>query len=193
MRGGRLQIHDDRIPSDVKMIGKKQAWDAVLSTCCGAWSCGSVYQNTDLGSRQIRCICSLAGLNFWAGKGLVSYDGGFLKLWPPLYPVLSAWFAVLTESRDADSRQRAAGRLFSGSRSASHSVSEDLRRTSGWPSPRPCCHRGAVVLVSFNTAGSDYLQLFLVVLLHSADGALRRIRLAGAPLLDWLQCGCWRH
>ena len=28
------------------------------------------------------------GMNWWAGNGLTSYDGSFLILWPPLYPLV---------------------------------------------------------------------------------------------------------
>ncbi len=106
------------------------------------------------------------GMNLWAGKGLISYDGGFLKLWPPLYPVLLA--AVhgmfdLPMLPAANVLQGAAligvsacltvlfARIFHGNflLAIAATVLSDV---------------GSVVLISFNTAGSDYLQLFLIML-----------------------------
>lgn len=37
-----------------------------------------------------------AGLNLSEGHGLVSFDGSFVSLWPPLYPVLLAFIHVLS-------------------------------------------------------------------------------------------------
>jgi 4-amino-4-deoxy-L-arabinose transferase-like glycosyltransferase len=105
-------------------------------------------------------------MNFWAGKGLTSYDGGLLILWPPLYPVLlglvhgifgldmlAAANAIQIATFAALSICLAIlfVRIFEDNfvLAIAASVLADV---------------GAVVLVSFDTAGSDYLGLFLVVL-----------------------------
>ncbi|MCL5611634.1 MAG: hypothetical protein M1485_03635 [Chloroflexi bacterium] len=37
-----------------------------------------------------------AGLNLSEGRGLISFDGSFVSLWPPLYPVLLAFIHILS-------------------------------------------------------------------------------------------------
>ncbi len=37
-----------------------------------------------------------AGLNLSEGRGLVSFDGNFVSLWPPLYPMLLAFIHILS-------------------------------------------------------------------------------------------------
>ena len=39
-----------------------------------------------------------AGLNLSEGRGLISFDGGFVSAWPPLYPVSLAFIHVLSKS-----------------------------------------------------------------------------------------------
>ena len=106
------------------------------------------------------------GLNWWAGRGLTSYDGSFLILWPPLYPLvlgLVHGIAGLSMIASANLLQAVA---YAG-------VSMCLAFLCLRIFPRRFVLAGAacllsdigvVVLTSFDTAGSDYLQLFLILL-----------------------------
>ena len=106
------------------------------------------------------------GVNFWAGKGLVSYDGGFLKLWPPLYPVLIGLAHGVFHLEMLTAANVLQGAAFLG-------VSYCLALLAVRIFPQNfgmaialtvLSDIGAVVLVSFDAAGSDYLQLLLIAL-----------------------------
>jgi hypothetical protein len=106
------------------------------------------------------------GLNWWAGKGLTSYDGSFLILWPPLYPLmLGLVHGVLGLSMIAS-----AGAIQAMAY-AGVSICLALLCMRIFPRRHALAAAacllsdiGVVVLTSFDTAGSDYLQLFLILL-----------------------------
>jgi hypothetical protein len=106
------------------------------------------------------------GQNLAAGNGLISYDGSFLTLWPPLYPALLGLVHLVTGTNmlaAATIVQAAAFvglslctsilflRIFEGSLplAAAATVLADI---------------GAVVLTSFDVVGSDYVGLCLAIL-----------------------------
>jgi hypothetical protein len=106
------------------------------------------------------------GLNLSEGHGLISYDGSFLILWPPLYPVLLG----LTHLASGLDMLAAAGVLqaitFIGL-----SLCLSILFLRMFPDNFPLalaanvlCDVGAVVLIGFDEVGSDYVHLFLVVL-----------------------------
>jgi len=106
------------------------------------------------------------GINLWAGRGLVSYDGGFLKLWPPLYPVLIGLVHGVFHLE-----MLAAANVLQGAAYLGVSVCLALLSLKIFPQNfgmaialTVLADIGAVVLVTFNTAGSDYLQLLLIAL-----------------------------
>lgn len=105
------------------------------------------------------------GLNFSAGKGLVSFDGSFLLGWPPLYPLLLGLIHSLSGLdvfASAAVLQAAAFivlslslsilflRIFPGNflLACAGTVLSDI---------------GVVVLSGFNIVGPDYVHLALVV------------------------------
>ena len=106
------------------------------------------------------------GMNFWAGRGLVSYDAGFLKLWPPLYPVLIGLVHGVLHVEMLTAANVLQGAAFLGV-----SVCVALLSLKIFPQNfgmaialTVLSDIGAVVLVSFSTTGSDYLQLLLIAL-----------------------------
>jgi hypothetical protein len=120
------------------------------------------------------------GMNWWAGSGLTSYDGSFLILWPPLYPLMLGLvhgLSGLSMIASANALQAAA---YAG-------VSICLAVLCVRIFPRRYALAGAacllsdigvVVLTSFDTAGSDYLQLFLILLFVLLTG---KYITAGSP------------
>ncbi len=106
------------------------------------------------------------GMNLWAGKGLISYDGGFLKLWPPLYPVLLAAVHGVFDLPMLSAANVLQGAAFVGVSACLTVLFVQIFRGNFLLAiaATVLSDVGAVVLISFNTAGSDYLQLFLIML-----------------------------
>lgn len=106
------------------------------------------------------------GLNLSQGHGLISYDGSFLILWPPLYPVLLAAVHLATGLSMLASAGVLQAAAFVGL-----SVCLSLIFLRIFPDNFPLalaanvlCDVGVVVLIGFDEVGSDYLHLFLVML-----------------------------
>ena len=112
------------------------------------------------------------GLNLASGNGLTSYDGKFLILWPPLYPVLLALvhriggLDVLTA---AGLIQAVAflGLAFSLAVLFVRIFSENFGLSIA---ATVLAQVGSVVVIAFGMVGSDYVHLFLVVLLIVLTG-----------------------
>jgi len=105
-------------------------------------------------------------MNFWAGRGLISYDGGLLILWPPLYPVLLGLVHGIFHLE-----MLAAANALQIAAFVGLSVCLAILFTEIFPHNLPLAIAatvladvGVVVLISFDTAGSDYLGLFLSML-----------------------------
>jgi hypothetical protein len=105
------------------------------------------------------------GKNLAAGNGLISFDGSFLALWPPLYPALLGFVHLVTGANMLATATIVQGaayiglslctsilflRVFPGSfvLAAAASALSDI---------------GAVVLTSFDVVGSDYVGACLAI------------------------------
>ncbi len=106
------------------------------------------------------------GQNLAAGHGLTSYDGGFIAFWPPLYPALLALMRMIT---GADMLVAATMVQVLAWLGLGLSLSLlFLRIFSGRLIPAATAllltQAGEVVVTAAGTVGSDYVHLFLVVL-----------------------------
>jgi hypothetical protein len=106
------------------------------------------------------------GLNLAEGHGLISYDGSFLILWPPLYPVLLA-LVHLASGLD----MLAAAGVLQAAAFLGLSLCLSILFLRIFPDnfslalgANVLCDVGAVVLIGFDEVGSDYVHLFLVML-----------------------------
>lgn len=106
------------------------------------------------------------GLNLAAGRGLISYDGSFLILWPPLYPVLLA-LVHLASGLD----MLATAGVLQAAAFLGLSVCLSIFFLRIFPdnfslaiAANVLCDVGAVVLIAFDEVGSDYVHLLLVML-----------------------------
>jgi hypothetical protein len=106
------------------------------------------------------------GLNFSAGRGLISFDGSFLSTWPPLYPILLALvhrLSGLGMFATAEVLQAIAFIVLS--------LYLSLLFLKIFPgnfllafAGNALSDIGVVVLTSFNVLGSDYVQLAFIFL-----------------------------
>jgi hypothetical protein len=106
------------------------------------------------------------GQNLAAGSGLRSYDGTFIAFWPPLYPALMALVRIIT---GVDMLIAAASVHVLAFLGLGISLSLlFLRIFSGRLIPSAAAllltQAGDVVVTAAGTVGSDYVHLFLVVL-----------------------------
>ncbi len=106
------------------------------------------------------------GTNLAAGRGLLSFDGSPVILWPPLYPALLAAVHVLTGLGTF-----AAAHVLQVISFLGVSLSLSLLFLRIFPDDFPFAVSGAVlsniglvVVAGFGMVGSDYLHLFLVLL-----------------------------
>lgn len=110
--------------------------------------------------------------NLAEGKGLFSFDGGFLGLWPPLYPMLLAFVHILSGLNtfvSADILQVVSllGVSFCLSLMFMKIFPEDfLLALVG----NLLSDIGVVVLMAFGVVGSDYVHFLLVVIFFLLAG-----------------------
>lgn len=106
------------------------------------------------------------GKNLAAGAGLISYDGSFLNLWPPLYPALLALVHLSTgTSMLTTATILQVGAFLGASVCVSILFLETFRGDLALAlAASALVDIGAVVLTSFDVVGSDYVELFLIVL-----------------------------
>jgi hypothetical protein len=104
-------------------------------------------------------------LNLAAGRGLFSFDGGFLLTWPPLYPALLAFIQILTRQDPFLAAEILQICAFAGT-----SVCLALLYLNIFPgnfllalAGNILSDIGAVVLTAFGVVGSDYLHICLVL------------------------------
>jgi hypothetical protein len=105
------------------------------------------------------------GQNLAAGAGLISYDGSFLYLWPPLYPVLLGLVHAVTGLRMLASATFVQAAAFlctalSLTTLIKRIFAEDLVLALG---ASVLSEMGMVMLVGFGMTGSDYLGLALAL------------------------------
>jgi hypothetical protein len=105
-------------------------------------------------------------LNFSMGRGLISFDGGALLIWPPLYPVLLALIRLATGSSVFASANILHALAF-----VCLSLCLSLLFLKIFPdhflfafAGNLLSDIGVVVLTGFTMVGSDYVHLALVVL-----------------------------
>lgn len=112
------------------------------------------------------------GKNLAAGNGLVSYDGSFLNLWPPLYPALLALVRLMAGANMLSSATILQAAAFVGlSACLSILFLETFRGDLMLAlAANALADIGAVVLTSFDVVGSDYIGLFLIVLSITLTG-----------------------
>lgn len=107
-----------------------------------------------------------AAQNLAAGNGLTTYDGSFLALWPPLYPVLLAKVRLITGVDMLGAATIVQAIAFLGLGIALATLF--LRIFSGRIIPAAAAlvltQVGEVVFSTAGMVGSDYVHLFLVVL-----------------------------
>ncbi len=132
-------------------------WGLVLYFSISKWGLG-------LSTDSVHLL--FAGSNFAQGRGLLSFDGTYALNWPPLYPLLLAathWLTGLDVFAAAHVLQALAFlglsfrlsllflKIFPGSfaLALAGNVLSDI---------------GAVVVAAFGVVGSDYIDLFLVIL-----------------------------
>lgn len=106
------------------------------------------------------------GLNLADGKGLVSFNGSFLSGWPPLYPILIGLVHLLTGLNPFVSATMLQILAY-----ATISVCLSILFLRIFPenlllmlAANALSDIGAVMLMSFDIVGSDYLHLALVML-----------------------------
>ncbi len=106
------------------------------------------------------------GQNLVAGNGLTSFDGSFVKLWPPLYPVLLGFVHLITGSSMLQAATIVQATAFLGL-----SLCSSILFLRAFPSSfalalaaNVLADIGAVVLTSFDVVDSDYVALFLIML-----------------------------
>lgn len=107
------------------------------------------------------------GLNLAEGRGLVSFDGSFLALWPPLYPMLLALIHLVSGLDIFVSANVLQAASFLGL-----SVCLSVLFLKIFPdnfllalAANILSDVGVVVLAAFDIAGSDYVHLFFAMLL----------------------------
>ncbi len=105
-------------------------------------------------------------LNLSSGKGLITFDGSFLLLWPPLYPILLALIHLATGMEIFSSAKLLQAAAFIGT-----SLCLAILFRKMFPdnflfalAGNILADIGVVVLISFTTIGSDYVFFFLSVL-----------------------------
>jgi hypothetical protein len=118
------------------------------------------------------------GMNWWAGRGLTSYDGNFLILWPPLYPLLLGLVHGVSGLSMIASANVLQAMAYAGVSICLALLSVRIFPHRLTLAAAACLLSdiGVVVLTSFDTAGSDYLQLFLILLLVLLAGNYISIR-----------------
>ncbi len=141
---------------------------AALMICHLLW--GSVLwfsiSNLGLGLSTDSVHLLFSGTNLAEGRGLISFDGSPVLLWPPLYPVLLADVHLLTGLSTF-----AAAHVLQALSFAGISVCLSLLFLRIFPDDFGLALAGSfladigvVVVVAFALVGSDYLHLFLVLL-----------------------------
>ncbi len=106
------------------------------------------------------------GLNLADGRGLFSFDGSFLALWPPLYSMLLAGIHLIFGSDVFTAANLLQAASFLGL-SACLSVLFIKIFPDSFPlalAANILSDVGVVVLTTFDTVGSDYIHLFLAIL-----------------------------
>ena len=106
------------------------------------------------------------GMNFSAGRGLISFDGSFLSIWPPLYPLLLA-----VVHRALGLGMFASANALQAAAFISLSLCLSLLFLKIFPgnfllafAGNALSDLGVVVLTSFIIVGSDYVHLAFVFL-----------------------------
>jgi hypothetical protein len=112
------------------------------------------------------------GLNVVSGNGLTSYDGSFLVLWPPLYPVLLGIMHRVTgwEMLAAAGALQAGAFLGIGLCSALLFLRIFPANFGLAALATVAADIGSVMLVGLGQVGSDYVHLLLVVLFVLLSG-----------------------
>ena len=107
-----------------------------------------------------------AGMNLASGRGLISFDGSPVLVWPPLYPLLLAALHLLTGLSTFAAAHVLQIVAFFGI-----SLCLSIFSLHLFPDDFPFVLAGSilsdigiVVVASFGMVGSDYVHLFLVVL-----------------------------
>ncbi len=107
-----------------------------------------------------------SALNLSQGKGLFSFDGSFVSLWPPLYPMLLAFIQLVTRCDPFVSATILQTLAFIGT-----SFCLSLLFLKIFPenfllalAANILSDIGVVVLTSFDGVGSDYLHFFFLIL-----------------------------
>ena len=136
------------------------------------------------------------GLNLASGNGLVSYDGGPLILWPPLYPVLLALARWITGMQMLGAAVVVQAAAFIGLALALAVLflkvfNGDLGLAIAGT---VLAQAGSVVVIAFGMVGADYVHVFLVALIlvltgHYIESGSRRafVALAGVCILATMQ------
>jgi|GEM_PF-1410992 len=106
-----------------------------------------------------------SALNLSQGKGLFSFDGSFVSLWPPLYPMLLALVHLVTRFDPFVSATILQALAFIGT-----SFCLSILFLKIFPenfllalAANILSDIGVVVLASFDGVGSDYIHLFFVI------------------------------
>ena len=120
------------------------------------------------------------GMNWWAGNGLTSYDGSFLILWPPLYSIMLGLVHGISGLSMIASATVLQAMAYAGVSIclAVFCVRAFPRRHALAGAACLLSDIGVVVLTTFDTAGSDYLQLLLILLFVLLIG---KFAAAGSP------------
>ena len=112
------------------------------------------------------------GLNLASGNGLTSYDGTFLSLWPPLYPVLLTFVRMVTGMEMLGAAALIQVLAFLGLSFCSAVLFLRIFDANFGLAiaATVLAQAGSVVLIAFGMVGPDYVHLFLVVLLLVLTG-----------------------
>lgn len=107
-----------------------------------------------------------AGLNLSEGRGPISFDGGFVLTWPPLYSALLAFIHLATRLNMFVSATILQVISFVGLSFCLSLLFLKIFPENFLPAflANILSDMGAVVLIAFALVGSDYLHLFLVIL-----------------------------
>lgn len=105
------------------------------------------------------------GQSLAAGSGLVSYDGSFLALWPPLYPALLGSVHLVTGAHMLAAATILQAAAFLGLSLCTSILLLRIFRGNFLPAAAAVILSdiGAVVLTSFDVVGSDYVGLGLAM------------------------------